>query len=155
MRTDLAYLRAAKRLAATGTTVACVWAAVGSRTEAPEIDLANRATFTFTVSGTTMDDFYPGAVRSTRVTVANPFRFGIKVHHIEAHVVGTSKRRCRPIAANLTVGSYTGRLPLTVAAHKREVAGEFKVKMPNTVAEACKNVRFRVQFTARASRLSR
>jgi hypothetical protein len=142
-------------LVAGGTAVACVWATVGSRTEASEIDLASRSTFTFAVSGTDVRDLHPGAARRVRVTVTNPYSFPIKVHRVEARLAQTSQRRCKPIAANLTVGSYRGGLPVIVTAHKRTVAGEFEVRMPNTVAEACKNVKFELEFTARAGRVSR
>jgi hypothetical protein len=155
MRRDLGFRWWLKKMVAGGATVACVWVAAGSRTEASEVDLAHRAAFAFTVSGTAMKGLHPGAVRRTRVTVVNPYPFPIKVRLIEARVMSTSQRHCRPIAANLAIEPYLGSLPLTVIAHGRRIGGEFEVRMPNTVAEACKNVTFTVEFTAEASRVSR
>ncbi|WP_433792075.1 hypothetical protein [Actinoplanes sp. CA-252034] len=140
---------------ASGTAVSCVWVAGDSRTEASVVGSADRTAFAFTVSGTVMRDLHPGAVRRTRVTVANPYPFPIKVRSIEARVMSTSQRRCRPTPANLGVGSYRGALPLTVPAHGRRTGGDFEVRMPNTVAEACKNTTFELEFTARAGRVSR
>ncbi|WP_146246212.1 hypothetical protein [Actinoplanes xinjiangensis] len=102
-----------------------------------------------------MDDLHPGAVRRTRVTVTNPYPFPIRVQHIEAHVAETSKWRCKPTSANLTVGSYLGKLPLTTPAHGRRDAGEFEARMPNTVANACQRATFRLAFTATATKADR
>jgi hypothetical protein len=155
VRIDFPELMTARRLVAAGTAVACVWVAAGSRTGASEVDLAERAAFAFEVTGSPMEQFHPGAVRRTRVTVANPYPFAIRVQRVEARVTGTSKWRCRPAAANLTIGRHLGSLPLTVPAHGRTAAGEFEVTMPYTVADACQKATFRLAFTAGAERVAR
>jgi hypothetical protein len=155
MRRDLGRRWWLKKLVSGGAAVACVWVAAGSRTASPEVDLANGAAFAFVVSGTSMKDLHPGAVRRTRVTVANPYPYPIRVRSIEARVTSTSKRHCRPTATNLGVGTYRGTLPLTVPARGRKAGGEFEVWMPNTVAESCKNAKFALTFTASANRASR
>ena len=148
-------LMTARRLLAAGTAVACVWVAAGSRTEASEVDLAQVGAFSFQVTGSPMEKFHPGAVRRTRVTIANPYPFAIRVHRVEARVTGTSKWRCKPTAANLTIGRFWGGLPLTVPAHGRKTAGEFEVTMPHTVADACQKATFQLAYSARADRASR
>jgi hypothetical protein len=155
VRINLPKLITARRLLAAGTAVACVWVAAGSRTEASEVDLAGRTAFTFEVTGSPMEKFHPGAVRRTRVTVVNPYPFAIRVQRVEARVTGTSKWRCRPTPANLTIGRYLGSLPVTVPAHGRKTAGEFEVTMPHTVADACQKATFRLAFSAGAQKVAR
>ncbi|WP_204294144.1 hypothetical protein [Actinoplanes campanulatus] len=87
--------------------------------------------------------------------MTNPFPFAITVRSVEARVASTSKRRCRPVAANLRVGSYLGTLPLSVPGRGRRTAGEFEVTMPNTVVDTCKKATFRLAFTATATRAYR
>lgn len=146
---------AVKKLLAGGTAVACVWVAAASRTEASDVDLVESAAFTFEVSGTSMKDLHPGAVRRTRVTIANPYPFPITVQKVKARVSDSSKWRCKPTPENLIIGSYLGGLPLVVPAHGRESAGEFEVRMPNTVADACQKTTFRLAFAAEATRVKR
>ncbi|MEU4618913.1 hypothetical protein AB0G04_02880 [Actinoplanes sp. NPDC023801] len=155
MRINLPKLMTARRLVAAGTAVACVWVAAGSRTEASEVDLARLGAFSFEVTGSPMEKFHPGAVRRTRVTIANPYPFAIRVRQVDARVTGSSKWRCRPTAANLTIGGYLGSLPLTVPAYGRKTAGEFEVTMPHTVADACQRATFRLAFSAGAERAAR
>lgn len=155
MSISVPELMTTRRLLAAGAAVACVWVTAGSRTEASQVELAERAAFSFEVSGSAVKDLHPGAVRRTRVTVVNPYPFPIKVQQVEALVADSSKRRCRPIAANLRIGPYLGSLPLVVPAHGREAAGEFEVTMPNTVADACQKTTFRLAFTAKAGKAAR
>ena len=98
MSADFPGLRTVRRIAAAGTTLACVWVAAGQRTEKAEVDLAGRAAFAFAVTGSPMEQFHPGAVRRTRVTVANPYPFAIRVRQVDARVTGSSKSRCKPSA---------------------------------------------------------
>ncbi|MDR6325232.1 hypothetical protein [Actinoplanes couchii] len=97
-----------------------------------------------------MSDLIPGSVRRTTVTISNPYPFAITVRRIEARVAGSSRWRCRPTGTNLRIGPYLGRLPLWVPARGRATAGEFEVRMPDTVADACQRTTFRLAFTARA-----
>ncbi|MEV0897702.1 hypothetical protein [Actinoplanes sp. NPDC049802] len=107
------------------------------------------------VSGSPIGGLHPGAVRRTRVTVTNPFPFAIAVRSVEARVASTSERRCRPVDANLQVGTYLGVLPLSVPGNGRKPGGEFEVTMPNTVVDACRKASFKLVFTATATRVDR
>ena len=135
--------------------MACVWVAAGSRTQMAPVELTERAAFSFEVSGSALKDLHPGAVRRTRVTIANPYPFPITVHQVNVRVAGSSRWRCEPTAANLKVGPYRGSLPLVVAAQGRKTGGEFEVTMPNTVSDACQRTTFRLAFTAKASKAAR
>lgn len=155
MLTDFPNLRVVRRIAAAGTALACAWVAAGWRTEESEVDLAERSAFAFAVTGSPMEQFHPGAVRRTRVTIANPYPFAIRVRQVDARVTGSSKSRCKPTPANLTIGKYRGGLPLIVPAGGRRTAGEFEVTMPDTVANACQRATFRLAFSASAERVAR
>lgn len=142
-----------KRWVACGTAVACVWATAGSYGSGTEFTPVG--TYAFTVDGSPMRNLHPGAVARTRVTVANPFPFPISVRSIEARPASASARRCKPVATNLRVGPHRGWLPLTVPAHGRRSAGEFEIMMPNTAADTCQSVTFRLTITATATRVKR
>jgi hypothetical protein len=155
VRTDLPKLRTIRRVLAAGTALACAWVAAGWRTEASEVDFAERSAFAFEVTGSPMEQFHPGAVRHTRVTIANPYPFAIRVRQVEARVTGSSKSQCKVAPANVTIGRYRGDLPLIVPARGRKSAGEFEVTMPNTVADGCQRAIFRLTFSAQADRVVR
>ncbi|WP_285471460.1 hypothetical protein [Actinoplanes sp. NBRC 101535] len=109
----------------------------------------------FDVSSTPVVDLHPGAAKRTRLTFANPYPFSISVRSVGAAVASTSKRSCKPAAANLRIGQYLGSLPLNVPARGRRSAGELEVTMPNSVADACQRTTFQLKITASAVRVGR
>ena len=56
---------------------------------------------------------------------------------------------------NLQVKSYEGRLPLTVAARGKQKGGSIALSMPNTVANGCQDAKFKIKFTAAATKVGR
>ncbi|RAK32811.1 hypothetical protein B0I29_113106 [Actinoplanes lutulentus] len=156
MRRDLRFVKAPRWLLAGVTAVVCAWVAVGSRTEGVgSEEVSQHSALTFDVSSTPVKDLYPGARKRTKLTVTNPYPFPIEVRSLEARLASTSKRSCRVIAANLQVGQHLGKLPLTVPAGKKKAAGEFELRMPNSVADDCQRTTFRLRITASARKAGR
>jgi hypothetical protein len=98
---------------------------------------------------------YPGTTRKISVIVINPNPFPIAVRTIQGRLASTSRAGCKPIAANLQVRPYPGRLPLVVRAFSRRDAVPLEVYMPNSVVDACQRARFVIHIDSNAARADR
>ncbi|AEV88518.1 hypothetical protein ACWT_7508 [Actinoplanes sp. SE50] len=139
--------------AAAGVVFVC--AGVAAAVRAPEPEPVSRDTPVFGIRADSVSGLYPGAVRRSRVTLLNPYPYPIVVRSVDAQVASTSRRRCRASARNLRVERFHGRLPVTVPARGRAVAGEFEVHMPGTVDDACRRATFRLTVTGTARTVGR
>jgi hypothetical protein len=100
-------------------------------------------------------DLYPGAIRTIRLTARNPNRFPIRLSGVRGAVLATSRPGCRPVPSNLEVLRYRGRLPLILRAGERRDLGGIAVRMPDSVADACRRTRFTIRIFGDASRAVR
>lgn len=95
---------------------------------------------------------YPGARRKVSLTIINPNAFPVKVRTIRGRIKSASHRGCAPLATNLEIQPYAGRLPLTVPARSRRDAGQLGIYMPNSVVDACQRARFVIRVEADATK---
>jgi hypothetical protein len=98
---------------------------------------------------------YPGTTRKISVTIINSNPFPIVVRTIQGRLASTSRPGCKPIAANLQIRPYSGRLPLVVRPFGRRDAGQLEVHMPNSVVDACQRARFDIHIDSKATRADR
>jgi hypothetical protein len=93
---------------------------------------------------------YPGVSRELILTLHNTnSRRSVSVRRIRVHDRGTTKRRCAPIARNLTIHQYTGSVIRLPPGGARSVS--VLVTMPRTVANACQRAVFRLHYSAQTS----
>jgi hypothetical protein len=109
----------------------------------------------FAITGSTPDDLYPGAHRKVELTIVNPYPFRIRVHRLTGKLTGSSLRGCAPIAANLDIRPYAGRLPLIVQPRGWQRAGHLELQMPNSVSNACQKAKFTIRLTGDATKVDR
>jgi hypothetical protein len=98
---------------------------------------------------------YPGTTRKISLTVVNPNPFPITVRAIKGHLRSTSRSGCKPIASNLQIRPFGGRLPVVVRAFGRYDAGYLEVHMPGSVVDACQRARFDIRIDGEAARSGR
>jgi hypothetical protein len=98
----------------------------------------------FRVTGS-VSGLYPGARRSMRVKIRNPFRGAIVVRSVTAQV-RRARRACS--GSNVEVRPFRGRV--RVPARGARVVG-LLVRMPATAADECRGARFPLVFRARAA----
>jgi hypothetical protein len=109
----------------------------------------------FQVRASSTGLLYPGTTRKISLTVVNPNPFPIRVRMIKGRLASTSRAGCRPVASNLQVRPYTGRLPLVVAPFGRRDAGHLELHMPGSVVDACQRARFVIHIDSDAARSGR
>jgi hypothetical protein len=110
----------------------------------------------FGIEAMAITGMYPGASRRLALTVTNPYRFRLRVGSLRARVTSTSRSGCAPTAANLRVGDFTGRLPITVPAHGRTtLSGSVPVTMPRNANPNCAGARFVIQLSGKGRRADR
>jgi hypothetical protein len=91
---------------------------------------------------------YPGVSRKLVLTLHNTnSRRAVRVRRIRVHDRATTKRRCAPIARNLTIHQYTGPAIRLPAGGARRVS--VLLTMPSTVANACQRAVFRLHYSAK------
>jgi hypothetical protein len=102
----------------------------------------------FGIDAPPVQGLYPGAVKSFKLVVSNPYAYDLRITGIWASLRSTSRRGCAPLSTNLAIRPYSGppSLPLVVPAHRRRAAGSIAVYMPNTVSDACQRTTFSIQF---------
>ena len=98
----------------------------------------------FQVSGS-VTGLYPGARRSMRVKIRNPFKRAIVVRSDTAQV-RRARRGCS--GSNVEVRPFRGRV--RVPAQGARVV-RLLVRMPVTAADECRGARFPLVFRARAA----
>ena len=111
--------------------------------------------FAITVKGRPMKHLYPGITRELQLTLRNPYDFALSVKSLRADVVSTSKRRCRPVPANLVARTYTGKLPLLIPPRSRTDAKTIPLTMPSGAAQACSGATFTIQLRGTATKAYR
>jgi hypothetical protein len=93
---------------------------------------------------------YPGVSRHLILTLHNTnSRRSVSVRRIDVDDRGTTKRRCAPVARNLTIHQYTGAAIRLPAGGARSVS--VLLTMPSTVANACQRAVFRLHYSAQTS----
>ncbi|WP_203824292.1 hypothetical protein [Actinoplanes palleronii] len=110
----------------------------------------------FELKGKPVRGLFPGAVKQMKISVVNPLGYRITVHRLTAKVSDTDRRGCSATAANLQVRSYSGRLPVTVAASGRtELGGAIPVSMPIGATRKCAGARFTIAISGVGQRVPR
>lgn len=104
---------------------------------------ARRGPVSFHLSGS-VDGLYPGARRSMKVTIRNPFARTMRLLSVQADVA-RARRGCG--GRNVEVRPF--RRGLSIPAHRRAVVRLF-VRMAVTAQEPCRRARFPIRFRARA-----
>jgi hypothetical protein len=127
----------------------------GSRPELVLTASHGYGNYGFAIGGTSPSGLYPGAVRPIRLTFTNPQSVPLRINAVHGRLTATSKAGCAPIPANLTIGDFGGRLPITMRPHSRSSAGSISVHMPQSVADACQGAVFRILLTGDAIRVGR
>jgi pyrroline-5-carboxylate reductase len=103
-----------------------------------------------TIRGVSVEGLYPGAVKSLKVTVTNGEKFTIKVKPLKVSVAAnTGRNGCTGKAVNLIVTAPRATVKL---ARSKKHTDVLRVRMPNTVANACQGVSFKITVKARATR---
>jgi hypothetical protein len=97
----------------------------------------------FRLSGS-VDGLYPGARRSLKVTVRNPFARTMRLVALRADV-RRANGACS--AANVEVQPFRGRL--RIPGRRRRIV-RLLVMMAPTAAEQCQRARFPIRFRGRA-----
>jgi hypothetical protein len=93
---------------------------------------------------------YPGATKTMRVTIRNPYRFAIRVAPVHATVAATTNRaNCRGSRANLRVSMP--KRTLKIRGHRAGLLS-LVVLMPKTVANACQAATFKITLKAHAAK---
>ncbi len=123
--------------------------AVGNR------DYRGYGPFEFDISAAPIAGLRPGVTKSLQLKLHNPYGFKLTVTRLRGEVVKTSNARCRPIASNLVVERYVGRLPVDVPARGRATVGSLPVHMPNSVDNACQKVTFSIKLRGTATKAER
>ena len=97
----------------------------------------------------------PGVPRALRVTMANPFGFGVKVTSLKATARKTSVAGCVPGWIKVTsFKASKKRPPISVRAHKR-ANRSLTIQLVNLSSvnqDACKSAKFQLALTAKARR---
>jgi hypothetical protein len=96
--------------------------------------------------GGSVGGLYPGLAARLVLTVVNPQRYAIVVKSITTGV-GTPKAGCG--ASNLTVGAFSGRLPVS-ARSSAEVS--VRVTLVHSAPDACQGAVFPLQYSGLARR---
>jgi hypothetical protein len=89
---------------------------------------------------------YPGALKTMRVKVRNPYAFPIRIRRLRASV-GAARPGCT--AANLQVRRARANV---VVRPRRTVRVRLRVRMRPSAPEACQGARFPLRFRATAVR---
>jgi hypothetical protein len=111
--------------------------------------------YSFAISGTTPKDLFPGATREIELTFANPSTAALRINRVRGRLTATSRTGCRPVASNLTIKDYHGRLPVLVRPLSRKTAGSLTILMPRSVANACQGATFDILLTGDATEAAR
>ncbi|MEU8229375.1 hypothetical protein AB0C12_07190 [Actinoplanes sp. NPDC048967] len=111
--------------------------------------------FAIMVKGRPMKHLYPGITRELQLTLRNPYDFALSVKSLRADVVSSSKRRCKPVPANLVARAYTGKLPLLIPPRSRTDAKTIPLTMPPGAAQACSGATFTIQLRGTATKAYR
>ncbi|MEV6347791.1 hypothetical protein [Actinoplanes sp. NPDC051851] len=116
----------------------------------------HNSTVQFELRGKPVHGLYPGAVRQMRITVDNPFGFGLQVQDLTAEVSSSDRQGCPANSQNLEVRRYDGVLPVTIAASGRtELDGSIPVAMPVGATEKCAGARFTLSISGAGRRVDR
>jgi hypothetical protein len=108
----------------------------------------------FTVEAAPVSGLYPGATKSMRVRVRNPYNFDLRINRLGAEVVSSSSRACPARPGNLVAGLHEGRLPITVRARQAREAGSIPIRMPTSVTNECAGVTFTIRITGVATKVN-
>ena len=111
--------------------------------------------FDIAVSGKAPKGLYPGLTRDMKLMLKNPYGFDLSVRSLEGEVIESSKRKCKPTAANLKAAAYKGKLPLIVPARKNVQAGTISLSMPMDASQACAGVTFTIRLSGTATKAYR
>jgi hypothetical protein len=109
----------------------------------------------FVMNGSSVTGLYPGTVRNVGLRLVNPYGFDLRVETVRGLVVASSRRGCRPIAANLVARSYVGTLPVIVPAHGEKKAGSIPIHMPTKASAACEKTTFTIRLIGSATKARR
>jgi hypothetical protein len=110
------------------------------------------ASYSFGISAQQIPRLYPGVMRMTTLSITNPYHFSMQVTQLQAEVVSSSRRACKPTRNNVIVGRYTGRLPLTVPRFGTRAIEAIPVSMPRNASPECARTTFTIRLVGAATR---
>jgi hypothetical protein len=106
----------------------------------------------FTLKGKSVDKLYPGATRNIALVLTNPYSYPLKVTALNGDVVSSSRKRCKPVSANIRVRSFTGRLPVVVPPFSKASVNSIPVSMPSGASADCADTTFTLRLSGTATR---
>ncbi|WP_433721929.1 hypothetical protein ACQP2Y_42220 [Actinoplanes sp. CA-051413] len=115
----------------------------------------NQQPFGIAMGGKAPKGLYPGVVREMKLTLRNPYDFALSVKSLRGEVVASSKRKCKPVAANLVPRSYTGKLPIVIPPRGRLDAKSIPLYMPPAASQACSGAVFTIRLSGTATKAYR
>jgi hypothetical protein len=115
----------------------------------------DRQPFGIAMGGKAPKGLYPGVVREMKLTLRNPYDFALSVKSLRGEVVASSKRKCKPVAANLVVRAYTGKLPVVIPPRGKVDAKSIPLHMPPAASQACAGAVFTIRLSGTATKAYR
>ena len=70
--------------------------------------------YAFAISGKLSRNLSPARPGGSSSTFANPSTAALRINRVRGRLTATSRTGCRPVASNLTIKDYHGRLPVLV-----------------------------------------
>lgn len=132
------------------TAVGGAWAQLSAKRKPPPLK-------TVTLSSVTVGPLYPGKEVIVPITARNPNADAIKLRRLTASLKAASnKAGCSGSSANLRITrQYSG--PIVKVGAKKSLkigtrANAVKVRMPNSVSNACQGATFTLLFKAEVDR---
>ena len=111
--------------------------------------------FDIAMGGKTPKGLYPGVVRDLKLTLRNPYDFALSVRSLRGEVIATSRRKCKPVPANLVTRSYAGPLPIVIPPRGKVEAKSIPLHMPPGASQACAGVVFTIRLSGTAMKAYR
>lgn len=154
-------------LAATASVGCLAYAAASGSPQAAAIDTVTisasrgeqssygNTPFDIAVAGKGPKGLYPGLTKDMNLMLKNPYGFDLSVRSLKGEVVATSKRKCKPTAANLKTLVYKGKFPMVVPARKSVQAGVIPLSMPMGADQACAGATFTIRLSGTATKAYR
>ncbi len=121
--------------------------------DAVVLTAAGNNSFTFGISGKSVERLHPGATRYIQLTLANPYSHALKVTELKGVVEGSSRQACTPSARNIRIWAYSDELPVTVPRHSKKTVHSIPVMMPRSASPECAQTTFTIRLTGTAKKV--
>jgi hypothetical protein len=115
----------------------------------------DRQPFGIAMGGKAPKGLYPGVVREMKLTLRNPYDFALNVKSLRGEIVASSRRKCKPVAANLVARGYAGKLPIVIPPRGKVDAKSIPLYMPPGASQACAGATFTIRLSGTATKAYR